>query len=166
MKKEVTHNINSNEMAAHGLRIHSTNILMTERCVLGNVQRWRLTEAVRCHMGDTYRGREWSRFTDAADEVGWRYHFCVCGWWVGPRWAPKASGPQKGANTAIPGAVPVPLSRAIFRSPTRWEVKTSRPAHFLQRFFLPFPMETVRIGAASLSYSARFLTTISCRLFA
>ena len=32
--------------------------------VLGNVQRWRLTEAVRCHMGDTNREREWSRFTD------------------------------------------------------------------------------------------------------
>ena len=39
---------------------------MEEHCVLGNVQRWRLTEAVRTHMGDTYRGREWSRFTDVA----------------------------------------------------------------------------------------------------
>ena len=39
---------------------------MEERCVLGNVERWRLTETVRSHMGDTYRGREWSRFTDVA----------------------------------------------------------------------------------------------------
>ena len=53
-------------MAAHVLRIHSTNILMEELCVLGNVQRWQLTEAVRCHMGDTDRGCEWSRFTDVA----------------------------------------------------------------------------------------------------
>ena len=39
---------------------------MEERCILGNVQRWRLTEAVRSHIGDMYRGREWSRFTDVA----------------------------------------------------------------------------------------------------
>ena len=39
---------------------------MEELSVLENVQRWRLTEAVCCHMGDTYRGREWSRFTDVA----------------------------------------------------------------------------------------------------
>ena len=36
---------------------------MAARCVRGNVQRWWLTEAVRCHMGDTNRGRERSRFT-------------------------------------------------------------------------------------------------------
>ena len=47
------------------LRVHSTNILMEERCILGNVQRWRLTESVRCHMGDTKRIRKWSRFTDS-----------------------------------------------------------------------------------------------------
>ena len=29
-------------------------ILMEERCVLGNVQRWQITEDVRSHMGDTY----------------------------------------------------------------------------------------------------------------
>ena len=48
---------------------HVTNILMEERCVLGNAQRWQLAEAVRCHMGGTYRGREWSRFTDAASSL-------------------------------------------------------------------------------------------------
>ena len=33
---------------------------------LENVQRWRLTEAVRCPMSNTYRRREWSRFTGVA----------------------------------------------------------------------------------------------------
>ena len=60
-KKEKTHDSNSKEIAAHGLRIHPKNILMAVRRVRGNVQRWRLTEAVRCHMGD-----ERSYFTDAA----------------------------------------------------------------------------------------------------
>ena len=60
MKNEKTHKSNSNEMAAHGLRVHSTNILMAERCVLGNVQRWRFTEAVRCDMGDMYQGNRFA----------------------------------------------------------------------------------------------------------
>ena len=54
-------------MAAHGLGIHSTNILMAEHCVIGNAQRWRLTEAVRCHIGDTRTADANGRvFTDAA----------------------------------------------------------------------------------------------------
>ena len=57
MRKEKTHKSNSNEIAAHGLQIHSTKIFMAEPCVLGNVQCWRLTEVVRCHMGETYRRR-------------------------------------------------------------------------------------------------------------
>ena len=61
-KKEHTYQ----EMAAQSLTVHSTNILMEELCVLGNVQHWRLTEAVRCHTDDTFRGREWPRFTDVA----------------------------------------------------------------------------------------------------
>ena len=39
---------------------------MKELCVLGNVQLWRLTEAVCCHIDDKNSGREWSRFTDVA----------------------------------------------------------------------------------------------------
>ena len=70
-KKKRKQNSNSNEMAAHGLRVHSTKTLMADRCVRGDEQRWRLTEAVRCHMGDTYRGRERSRFTYDASFPCW-----------------------------------------------------------------------------------------------
>ena len=49
---------NNKEMTAQGLRIHSTNILMEYLRAVRPVQHWQLTEAVRCHMGDTYRGRE------------------------------------------------------------------------------------------------------------
>ena len=48
------------------LKIHSSNTLMEELGVHGNVLQQRLTEAACCHMDDTYVSHEWSHFTEVA----------------------------------------------------------------------------------------------------